>query len=485
MNRIRMKPIGKPIRYSQQNLQNHMIRKAERKYKDMHKSRTMDMTEGVIWKQMVLFALPLLAGNLFQQFYNTVDSIVVGNYVSADALAAVTSTGPAINILIGFFMGMSTGASVVISQMFGARHEASLRKAIHTAVTLTLLLGIAFSIIGYTATPFMLKAMKTPESVVRDATTYLHIYFAGVLGLMLYNIGSGILRAVGDSRRPLYFLIFSSLLNIVLDLLFVLVFHMGVAGVAYATILSQFISAAMIFVILFRTKEIYGLSIKEMQLDMKMVSNILNMGLPAGLQVAIVSFSNVFVQAYINAFGAASAAGWGVYGRIDGFVMLPLQSLGLAITTFVGQNAGAGKVERIKKGMRTALWLSAVITVVITVPLLIFAPAIVKLFSKEAEVIYFAALFLRLNEPFDIVACSNQIHAGALRGIGNAKVPMFIMVFSFVVFRQIYLFVVTHITGLIYPVSLCYPAGWLICSLIMLIYFRRSNWAEHIHSSQG
>ena len=443
----------------------------------------MDMTEGTIWKQLVLFALPLLAGNVFQQLYNTVDSIVVGNFVGADALGAVTSVAPAINTLVGLFMGMSSGASVVISQFFGARNNTQLRKSVHTSIVTTTLLAFVFMLVGYYMTPPMLRFMKTPDSITPLATTYLRIYFLGILGLMIYNMGSAILRAVGDSRRPLYFQILTSIMNVVLDLLFVIVFHLGVAGVAYATIISQFVSAILIMIVLFRSQECYSLRWNEMKIDQSMLGRIVYIGLPAGLQMAITSFSNVFVQSYINNFGAASTSGWGAYGRIDSFVILPMQSLALAATTFVGQNAGAGRIERIRTGIRTTLTLAIACTLAVCIPEFIIAPHVISLFSRDPQVMYYGALFIRLNCLFDVLCCMNQVHAGALRGMGDAKVPMFIMLGSFVVFRQIYLFIMSHLTGSIYPIALGYPAGWLVCSILMFLYFHYSHWDQKISRS--
>jgi putative MATE family efflux protein len=436
-------------------------------------STVKDMTTGNIWKQLIVFMIPLLVGNIFQQFYNTIDSVVVGNYVGKDALAAVTSTSPISIMLVGFFMGMSTGAGVVVSQYFGAKDTKSLRRSVHTAIMLTIILGILFMIIGYLITPVMLRFMDTPNSVMNDADKYLKTYFLGILGLMLYNMASGILRAVGDSKTPLYVLIFSSVMNIILDLVFVIVFKLGVFGVALATIIAQFLSSFVVLFILFRSKDVYSLRIRELCIDFDILKKIVKIGFPAGIQTAIVSFSNVFVQSYINHFGADAAAAWGVYTRIDAFAILPLQSMGLSITTYVGQNAGANKKKRINDGIKIALVIAVLITTIICVPLVIFAPTIASLFNKEALVIAYATTFIRVNEFFDIVACTNQIHAGALRGVGNAIVPSIVMIFSFVVFRQIYLKIVSMLTSSIIPIAWGYPAGWICCSIILFIYFKR------------
>ncbi len=438
------------------------------------------MTQGTIWKQLVLFALPLLAGNLFQQLYNTVDSVVVGNFVGPEALGAVTSNMPAINTLIGMFLGFSTGAGVAISQFFGARNESALRKSVHTAIMATLFLGVFLTFLGIWISPYLVRFMQTPPEVAGEAVVYLRIYFSGILGLMFYNMGSGILRAVGDSRRPLYFLIFSSITNIILDLLFVIYFRMGVAGVAYATILSQFLATILVFIVLFKSHEIYHLSVMELKIDPFMLKKIVLIGLPAGIQMALTSFSNVFVQSYINGFGAASTAGWGAYQRIDAFTILPVFSIGLAVTTFVGQNAGARRYDRVRQCVKIALSISIVITVLISAVLFILAPNAIGLFNRDPDVLYFGTLFLRVIGPLDFVVCFNQVLAGTLRGIGDTKAPMLIMLFSFVLFRQIYLFTATHITSSIYPVALGYPLGWLVCSIIMLVYYNRSHWEEKL-----
>ncbi|MDD5940821.1 MAG: MATE family efflux transporter [Lachnospiraceae bacterium] len=443
-------------------------------------SKTKDMTQGPIVKELILFSLPLLLGNIFQQFYSTVDSIVVGNFVSAEALAAVTMTSVAVNTLVGLFVGMSTGASVVISQRFGAKDDAGLRKAVHTSLLATFILGLFMMAVGYAATPALLRIMQTPEDVFPLAQTYLRIYFLGIEGLMFYNMTSAVLRAVGDSRRPLYFLIVTSLLNVVLDLVFVLVFRQGVAGVACATVIAQFVSAALGMAVLMRSRENYGVRLRELKIDPASLYKIIYIGLPAGLQMAIISFSNVFVQGYINAFGSESAAGWGAYGRVDAFVMLPLQSIALAVTTFTGQNAGAGNVERIRQGVRKSILLGITLTCAICIAEFIAAPTIVSWFNSKPEVIHYGSLFIRLNCLFDGLCTSNQIHASALRGVGDAKAPMYIMIFSFVIFRQIYLFVCSHVTDSIVPISLGYPMGWIVCTLIMGVYYRRSHWERRI-----
>ena len=438
----------------------------------------MDMTQGTIWKQLIYFAFPLLIGNLFQQLYNTVDSVVVGNFVSTEALAAVGSVPPIINMLVGFFSGLATGAGVVISQFFGAKNGQMLHKAVHTTLLMTVGLGVIFTFIGIFMTPLMLNLMSTPADVFDGAALYLRIYFGGVLGLMLYNMVSGILRAVGDSKRPLYFLILSSLLNVVLDLAFVLIFHWGIAGVAIATIIAQFISAFLLLVVLARSDEDYKLVLRDLKMDTEILKRIVRIGLPAGLQMAVTSFSNVFVQSYINRFGSACMAGWTSYSKIDQFVLLPMQSLSLSATTFVGQNLGAGNLSRAKKGTRVSMAISVAITAVLTVLLIAFSSQLLMLFNQDENVLYYGNIFIRYLAPFYVICCINQIFAGSLRGAGDATGPMIIMLLSFVVFRQIYLFVGSQFFDSIIFVGLGYPAGWLVCSVFMAIHYFRGRWEK-------
>ena len=442
-------------------------------------SRTVtDMTEGVIWRQLVDFAVPLFVGNIFQQLYNTVDSVVVGNFVGSDALGAVTSTVPIVFTFISLFIGMTMGASVVIAQYFGAGDVVRLRRAVHTAVVSTVVLSLILSVAGYAATPALLRFMNTPASIMPEAATYLQIYMLGLIGLMLYNMGSAILRAVGDSLRPLFLLILSSVLNIALDLLFVVSFKAGVAGVAWATILSQLVSGLVVFRLLFRSRECHSITWGEMRVDRHILRRILDLGLPSGVQLALTSFSNVFVQGYINAYGAASASGWGIYIRIDAFVFLPIQSMGMAVTTFTGQNAGALRADRVRAGVRASLGISAGITALIVAVIYASAPWMVALFNRDDEVLRYGVLFLRLNSVFDLLNVVYIIYGGALRGVGNARTPMYFMLGSFVLFRQVYLLVASRLTDSITPIALSYPAGWLLCSVLLILYVRKNGWDQ-------
>ncbi len=440
----------------------------------------VDMTKGNITRHLVNFALPLLLGNLFQQLYNMVDTWVVGNYVSNEAFSAVGTVGPVINTLIGFFLGLSSGAGVVISQYYGAGREEKVRQAVHTALMLTLALGVVFTAAGIAMTPLMLQLMKTPAEVAPEQAAYLRIYFAGVIGLLLYNMGSGILRAVGDSRRPFYFLVVSAVLNTVLDLLFVIKFHMGVEGVAYATIIAQAVSAVLTLWVLMRAEGGIRLELRALRFTWSVLRQIVAVGIPAALQMAITAFSNVFVQSYINYFSTDCMSGWTAYTKVDQLVILPVQSISMANTTFVGQNLGVGDTPRAKKGVRISLWLSVAVTAVLLIPVLLFAPDLTAFFNSKAEVVSYGALLLRLLSPFYFFFCINQIYAGALRGAGNSQVPMWIMLGSFVVFRQIYLYIMANfISNEIIPIALSYPAGWFVCSVATLLYYHHCKFDSH------
>ncbi len=444
------------------------------------KARSMDMTDGSIAKLLIAFSLPLLLGNIFQQLYNTVDSLVVGNFVGKEALAAVGSTGPVINTLITFFNGLSLGATVIISRFFGAHDDEKLHSAIETTIALTFISGVICTFLGIFAAPWLLRFMDTPEDVMPAASEYLRIYFAGVSGLLLYNMGSGIMRAVGDTKRPLYFLMLSSVMNIVLDLVFVINFNMGIAGVAYATIISQFVSAFLILILLTKSKENYRFVWKDLHINWKLLRQIASVGMPAGLQQAITSFSNVYVQSYINGFGSGCMAGWSSYSKIDMFVMLPMMSMGQAITTFTSQNIGAKNLERSKKGTKTALMMSAGIAFTIAGLLWIFAPQFAYLFSKDEEVAYYCVLFLRQNIFFFVASSVTQTLSGTLRGAGDSKTPMILMLISYVAFRQVYLYIVKQINYVPGLVGFGYPAGWMLCALLTTLYYKFSGWEKKL-----
>ncbi len=429
------------------------------------------MTRGPILQLLIAFALPLMLGNVFQMLYNTVDSVIVGNFVSKQALAAIGSTTVIVNMLVFFFNGFSIGAAVVIGQYFGARNMEKLHDAVETTMAATFALSAVFTVVGVLMVKPMLHLMHTPEDVFREATLYLRIYIGGISGLLIYNMGSGILRAVGDSTRPLCFLVFTSVLNIVLDLFFVLVLKTGIAGAAIATILSQFVSAAMILVLLTRTRDIYRLDWRELHLNFPILRRIFAVGMPAAIQSVITAFSNIFVQGYINVFGSDVMAGWSSYNKLDQFIMLPMQSMAMSATTFVSQNCGAGNDRRSDRGAVTAIGLSLGITGAIAVLLVTFAPAAVRLFSPDPAVIQYGVLFIRANTFFLLFACVDHVLAGALRGRGDSRGPMIIMLSTFVVLRQIYLYWVTRcVANTPLLVGLGYPVGWISCCIVEVAY---------------
>ena len=438
----------------------------------MQKTTAKDMTEGPILRLLIAFALPLMLGNVFQMLYNTVDSVIVGNFVSKQALAAIGATTMIVNLFVFFFNGFSIGAGVVIGQYFGARDMEKLHDAIETTMAATFILSLLFSLLSIVIVDPMLRMMSTPEDVFHDASVYLHIYLGGIAGLLIFNMGSGVLRAVGDSTRPLYFLIFTSLLNIALDLFFVLVLKMGVAGAAVATIISQFTSAALILVLLSRTRDIYRLEWRELKIEWPILRRVFAIGLPAAVQSVITAFSNVFVQGYINVFGSDVMAGWSSYNKLDQFIMLPMQSMAMSATTFVSQNIGAGNDRRSDRGTVAALGLTCAVTGSIIALLVAYAPGAVRLFSPDEAVIRYGVLFIRTNVVFLLFNCINHVLAGALRGRGDSRGPMIIMLASFVALRQIYLFVVTHyFANTPRIVGIGYPVGWVSCCAAELLYF--------------
>ena len=446
----------------------------------------MDMTSGPIVRQIITFALPLLFGSLFQQLYNTVDTWVVGNFVGKNSFSAVGTLSSATNLIISFFMGFSNGASVIISHYFGAKDDASVNRASHTFMAVTLILCVALTIIGIAIIPLLLQIMKSPAEVAAEQKIYLTIYFAGISGLLIYNMGSAILRAIGDSTHPFIFLVVSASLNIVLDLVFVIFFDMGTAGVAYATIIAQGISALLVLKVLFTTGTSVRISIRKIRINTMILGKIFKVGMPSALQMAITCFSNIFVQSYINFFGADVMGGWTSYIKVDQLVLLPMQSIAMATQTFVGQNLGTMNTERARQGVRTSLNMSLISTAVLIAAVIPLARIIVKIFigSEEAGVILYGTMFLTYLTPAYLLPCFNQIYAGALRGCGKSGIPMAAMLLSFVAFRQVYLFIMAnYISNTIMPIAMGYPAGWLVCSLIMIIAYKRNFTDEKLKAS--
>lgn len=440
------------------------------------KGSSILMTEGVIWKQLIIFSIPLLIGNLFQQLYNTVDSVVVGRYIGSEALAAVGSSNPVINLIIGMFMGIAVGAGVIISQYYGAGNAEKMSWAVHTSIALSIIGGIGLTVVGVALSPAILRLMKTPDEVMGASVLYFRIFFLGSLFNLLYNMGAGILRAVGDSKRPLYYLCVSSVVNIVLDILFVRTFHMGVDGVAYATVISQLISALLTMGAMMRTKDIYRLELKKIGIDFRMMKRILKLGIPSGVQQSIISLSNVIVQANVNLYGAVAMAGFGAYNKIDGFVVLPMQSFCMAATTFTGQNIGAGKPERVKEGMKQGMIICFIYTAVISVFLFFKAHNLLEIFSTDEGVIYYGNLTMIIMVPFYMVLSVHQILMGTLRGAGKSMETMLIAVGNMCVLRMLYInFAVPYFPSYA-AVMWGYPITWTTTALMDYVYMKKGNW---------
>ena len=386
-----------------------------------------------------------MIGNLFQQLYNTVDSYVVGNYVSKQALAAVGASTPIINMLIGFFMGLAAGASVVIAQYYGSNSNGSLKKAVHNSFALTVMMSIVLTVVDVSFTNPLLHFTGVPEDVFPESSLYLKIYFAGIAFNLFYNMGAGILRAVGDSKRPLYFLIVASLINVVLYFLFVKYIRLGVAGAGYATLFAQAVSSLLVIYKLTHTTELYCLNIKDISFDPLITKQIIKLGLPTGIQQGIVSLSNVIVQSYVNVFGSSVMAGYSASIRIDGFVNLPLQSFNMAITTFVDQNIGSKNYDRVKKGSRITLIMILSVIAIISMFLYFYGENVIAIFNSERDVVKAGRLIQLTFIPFYIFLLITQIYSGVLKGAGKTAGPTIIMIFNFVILRQIYLAIITKI----------------------------------------
>lgn len=434
------------------------------------------MSEGNIWKQLLLFSIPLVLGNLFQQLYNAVDSMIVGNFVGDEALAAVTSSAPIINMLISFFMGLSIGAGVVISRCFGARQMQGVSDSIHTSMALIFIAGIIMTFVGVFLTPYMLIWIGVPFDVMNDSVLYLRIYFYGILGVMVYNMGSGVLRALGDSKTPLYFLIFSSIVNIVLDYAFVVYLHAGIAGVGWATLISQCASALLVCLLMMKGNAYYKLRLKSLKIHPHIVSEIIRVGLPSGMQNAIVSFSNIIVQSNINAFGSAAMAGCGAYTKIDGFAILPVTSYSMAITTFTGQNMGAGRYDRVRKGTRVCLTLSLLTTALISGALVLFGDHALQIFSRDPQVLsYGHTMLMTLVPGYFLLAVSHTI-SGVLRGANRAASAMLIIIACWCGLRMTWILLSVPIFHSIQSVLLGWPISWAASTLLFLLFYRKGNW---------
>ena len=437
------------------------------------------ITEGVIWKQLLSFFFPILLGTFFQQLYNTADAIIVGKFVGKEALAAVGgSTATLANLLVGFFVGLSSGATVIISQYYGARKPDEVSRTVHTAAALTLAGGVIIMVLGLIFSPAILRLMGTPEDVLPGAITYLRIYFCGMVPSLVYNIGTGVLRAVGDSRRPLYFLICACMVNILLDVLLVVGLEMGVAGAALATILSQLVSGVLITLSLIRTHDAYRLIPKKIRFHGDLLRRIVRIGCPAGMQSVMYSLSNIIIQTAINTFGTDVVAAWTAYGKMDGLFWMTIQAFGVAITTFVGQNFGAKRYDRMRRSVKICFGMATVATVSLSAFLLLFGGVLLRLFSSDAAVVEHGLVIIRTLVPLYFTYITIEILSGAVRGTGDTLIPTLMTLTGVCLLRVVWIsFVVPACPGL-KTVLYSYPVTWVITSVMYIIYYFKGRWME-------
>lgn len=444
------------------------------------KKTSMDLTQGNIVSQIVTFALPILVGQIFQNLYNSVDSIVVGRFVGTTALAAVTASSDISMMLVGFFTGLSTGAGVLFARHFGAKNHKELHDAIHTSVAFSILLGLIMALAGIILTPFLLDVVACPADVEGEATIYLRIYLVGILFTSVYNVGSGVLRAVGDSRSPFYYLMISSVTNIVLDIVLVVVFGMGVDGVGVATVVSQLVSVVLVFRKMIMTRDVYRLIPKDLKINRRILLEVMDLGLPAAIQSCLISLSNLFVQRYINDFGSTAMAGIGAAKKLDKFAGMPSNALGLATATFVSQNYGAGKIDRAYKGIRNCLALSFATVAVIAIPLYFKAPDFVSMFiSDDANAVGYGVSMMQCMLPLYYFQALNQMFSNASRGFGRSRAVMVLSLIGMIGMRQLFLAITMNLDRDIRYVYYGFPLGWAFSAMFVMIYFYRKIWKIH------
>ena len=452
----------------------------------MLRQNTGDITKGVIWKQLLIFFFPLWFGTFFQQLYNTVDTVVVGRFVGKTALAAVGSAGAVVSLTVGIFTGLSSGAVVLIAQHYGARQADGVRRGVHTAMLLALVIGIIFTAAGVALTPWSLEAMGTTEEALPGAILYLRVYFLGMVPNVVYNMGTGVLRAIGDSQRPLYFLIAASVCNIVLDLVLVVGLHWGVLGVAAATAVSQLLSAVLVVASHMRSHgEMYQFSPRQMTLDRSSLRKTMQVGVPAALQSVMYSSSNIVIQAAVNSFGTDAVAAWTAYGKMDVLFWMSLNAMALSITTFAGQNYGAGQYGRVRQGVRSAAVMSAGFTLVLSTLMTVFARPILTVFTPDPQVLEIGVEMVRFLAPCYITYILVELLPGAMRGAGKSLVPMLISVFGVCVLRLVWLFTVVPVYHTITVVEASYPITWTVTTLALLVYYRWGNWMPREEVREG
>ncbi len=433
------------------------------------------MTEGSIRKKILLFAFPVFVGQMLQQLYNVVDSIVVGNVLGKEALAAVSSSGSLIFLIVGFINGLFTGSGVIIGNRYGAKDYKSVKVAVHTSVAFGLLMGVFMTVFGIFVTPLLLKLMGTPEDVMANSVLYFKIYFCGGLANVMYNTCCGIFQAMGDSKRPLYYLITSAIVNTVLDILFVKYLDMGVGGAAFATVIAQFVSATLAFCKLTRVNDVHKVTVSEIKIDRPTLKQELKLGIPTGIQNSVIAIANVIVQSNINAFGSDAMAGCGSYFKLEGFAFLPINSFCMALTTFTSQNLGAVKYDRAKHGARFGIVSGVLLSELIGIIFYIFAPSFLKLFSDNPTVLSYGVLQARTETLFYCLLALSHCMASVLRGAGRTKIPMFVMLACWCVIRITYISITVSYIPNIRVVFWAYPLTWSLSSIIFIIYYIKVN----------
>ena len=446
-------------------------------------NRSTDMTTGSIWKRMVSFAVPVFLGNLCQQLYNTVDSVIVGKFVGKQALAAVASSGNLIFMMTGFFMGLFIGAGIVIAQYFGARNYEKVRSAVHTDIAFALCCGVLLTLLGVFFTPTLLTWMRTPADVLDTSILYFRLYFLGSLATILYNAGMGILQAVGDSRSPLYYLVISSVVNVALDLLFVGAMDMGVAGAAVATVISQVVSAVLCIIKLTRSDGPYRLEIKRIGFDLPLLKKITSQGVPSGVQNSIIAIANVVVQSNINTFGSDAMAGCGSYAKVEGFVFLPITAFAMALTTFIGQNLGAGQFDRAKQGARIGILCSMAMAELIGVALFFLAPYAMRLFNDDPAVVAIGVRQSHIEALFFCFLAFAHGVSAVLRGAGRAQVPMYTMLGCWCILRVSYITLALKVWPDIATIFWAYPITWSVSCVVFLLYYLKADWVHALEKS--
>lgn len=446
--------------------------------------KSISLTEGSIAGKIIGFAIPLFLGNLFQQMYNMADSLIVGNFLGDKALAAVTSTGSLIFLLVGFFNGTAMGAGVVIGRYFGARDYEKVKKAVHTDIAFGVIAGILMTIIGVCFTPTILGWMGTPADVFPNSVLYLRVYFMGSLASIMYNVCMGILHAIGDSKHPLYYLIFSSCVNVLLDIVFCGWFKLGVEYAALATIISQFLSVILCMSKLMRVEDVYQVRLKEVSLDPFMIKQILTLGLPSGLQNSIISLANIVVQSNINAFGTAAMAGCGSYSKLEGFGFLPITCFTMALTTFVSQNIGAKEYDRVKKGTIFGIGCTLFLAESVGIAIFTLAPHVIGIFGGGADAIAYGVLQAKTVTLFYFLLAFSHSAAAIMRGAGKSTVPMYVMLIAWCLIRITYITIVGTLFDNIQLIFMAYPITWTISSVIFLIYLLKADWIHNFERQE-